>query len=180
MRQIGWSCRSARPRPGGTFGGGQNPRRPREAAVATPHVPVASHTSAARGGSDATLRGDALTRALLASGVVAGVGFPGVLLAAGALREGYRALHQPGSLLSLGPGGWVQIANFVVCGLLMVGCAAGLRRALRSGRGATWGPLLVAIYGVGVVGAGLFSADPSYGYPPGAPLGPAASFSVHG
>ena len=42
------------------------------------------------------------------------------------------------------------------------------------------GPFLIAIYGVGLVGAGVFSADPSYGYPPGAPLGPAASFSVHG
>jgi hypothetical protein len=147
--------------------------------MATPLAPVTRHTSAARGG-DVTVREDALTRALLASGVLAGVGCPGIMLAAGALREGYSALHQPGSLLNLGPGGWVQIANFVVTGLLMVACAVGLRRALRSGRGATWAPILIAIYGVGLVGAGVFSPDPSYGYPPGAPLGPAASFSVHG
>ena len=30
------------------------------------------------------------------------------------------------------------------------------------------------------MGAGLFPPDPSYGYPPGAPFGPAPSFSVHG
>ena len=140
--------------------------------MATPHAPVTQHTSAAYGG-DVTVRDEALTSALLASGVVAGVGYPAIMLAAGALREGYRALHQPGSMLNLGPGGWVQIANFVVTGLLMIACAGGLRRALRSGRGATWAPLLIATYGVGLAAAGVFSPDPSYGYPPGAPLGPA-------
>jgi hypothetical protein len=147
--------------------------------MATPHAP-ARHHAAAAGGGEVTLREDALTTALLASGIVGGVGFPGIMLAAGALREGYSALHQPVSMLSLEAGGWVQIANFAVTGLLMVACAVGLRRALGSGRGAMWGPLLIGIYGVGLVGAGVFSADPSFGYPPGAPLGPAASFSVHG
>jgi hypothetical protein len=110
---------------------------------------VTRHASAARGG-DATLREDALTRTLLTSGIVSGVGFPGIMSVAGAMREGYSALHQPGSLLSLGPGGWLQIANFVVTGLLMVACAGGFWRALHSGRGATWAPLLVAIYGIGL------------------------------
>lgn len=45
---------------------------------------------------------------------------------------------------------------------------------------AWWHIHLVAVYGVGLVGAGVFSPDPSYGYPPGAPLGPAASYSRHG
>jgi Protein of unknown function (DUF998) len=51
---------------------------------------------------------------------------------------------------------------------------------LAHGRGATWGPLLIVLYGFGLVGAGMFSADPSYGYLPGAALGPAASLSMHG
>ena len=114
------------------------------------------------------------------SGVVGGLGFPAVMLAAGAVREHYSALRQPGSMLSLGPGGWAQITNFVVCGLLMVAFAIGLRRIRHSGRAAAWVPMLVATYGVGLVGAGVFVPDPSYGYPPGAPLGPAPSFSVHG
>jgi hypothetical protein len=125
-------------------------------------------------------RGKTLTTLLLAGGVVGGLGFLGIALAAGAFREGYRALHQPVSMLSLGPGRWVQIANFVVTGLLMVACAAGLRRTLRSGRGATWGPLLIGTYGVGLVASGVFPVDPSYGYPPGAALGPAASPTVSG
>jgi hypothetical protein len=62
----------------------------------------------------------------------------------------------------------------------MVSCAVGLRCALRPGRGATCGPFLIGAYGVGLVGAGLFSADPSFGYPPGAALGRASSFSVPG
>ena len=121
-----------------------------------------------------------LTLSLLVGGAVGGFGFLGIAFVAGAFREDYRALHQPVSMLSLGPGGWVQIANFVVTGLLMVACAAGLRRALRSGRGATWGPLLIGSYGLGLVASGVFSADPSYGYPPGAALGPAASPSLTG
>jgi Protein of unknown function (DUF998) len=129
----------------------------------------------------ATLRTpDSRTTALLTSGVVGGLGFPAIMLAAGTVREDYSGLHQPGSMLSLGAGGWVQITNFVITGLLMVAFAIGLRRALRSGPGAMWAPVLIAIYGVGLVGAGVFPPDPSYGYPPGAPLGPAASFSVHG
>jgi hypothetical protein len=117
---------------------------------------------------------------LLLGGVVGGLGFLGIALAAGAFREGYLALHQPVSMLSLGPGGWVQIANFVVTGLLMVGCAVGLRRALRSGRGARWGPLLIGVYGVGLVASGVFLADPGFGYPPGAALGPASSPTLPG
>ncbi len=62
---------------------------------------------------------DPLTTVLLMTGVVGGLGFPAVMRAAGAVREDYSALRQPGSMLSLGPGGWVQIVNFVACGLLM-------------------------------------------------------------
>jgi len=125
-------------------------------------------------------RGKTLTTFLLAGGVVGGFGSLIVALGAGALRRDYSALRQPVSMLSLGDGGWVQIANFVITGLLMVACAVGLQRALRTGRGATWGPLLIGVHGLGLVGSGVFSADPSYGYPPGAGLGPAAAFSVHG
>jgi hypothetical protein len=125
-------------------------------------------------------RRHALTTALLACGVVGGPGFLVVALVAGARRLDYLPLHQPVSMLSLGTAGWVQIANFIVTGLLMIACAAGLRRAIRSGPGATWGPLLIGIYGFGLLAAGVFTADPSYGYPPGAALGPASSPTLEG
>jgi Protein of unknown function (DUF998) len=105
-------------------------------------------------------RAHPLKTLLLAGGVVGGVGFLAVALAAGAFRRDYSALHQPVSLLSVGPDGWVQIANFVVTRVLMVGCGVGLRRALAHGRGATWVPLLIVLYGFGLVGAGMFSAEP--------------------
>ena len=41
----------------------------------------------------------------------------------------------------------------------------GLRRALRPGPGAVALPLLVAVWGIGLTGAGLFITDPVGGYP---------------
>ncbi len=125
-------------------------------------------------------RTDALTRGLLACGAVGGFGFLAVVLVAGAVRPHYSPLHQPVSMLSLSGGGWVQTANFVVTGILMLACALGLRRALSSGRASTWGPILIGIYGLCLIGAGVFSTAPSYGYPPGAALGRAVSRSLHG
>ncbi len=123
---------------------------------------------------------DALTRWLLACGALGGFGFIAVFVIAGAVRPHYDALYNPVSALSLSGGGWVQIANFVVTGLLMLACALGLRRALFPGRGATWGPILIGIYGLGLVGAGVFVTDPGFGYPPGAPSGVPATASWHG
>jgi hypothetical protein len=82
-------------------------------------------------------------------------------------------------LLSLGSPGWIQIANFVVSGILYVIGAVGLRAALRSGHGRTWGPVLVGTLGVGLIIAGVFTADPGAGFPPGAPAG-APVMSWHG
>jgi len=83
-------------------------------------------------------------------------------------------IHPP-SLLSLGDGGWIQVANFIVCGLLFVAAGAGLRRATR----ATWGPILIACVGAGMVIGGLFSADPGLGFPAGAPTGQPTTMTWH-
>lgn len=117
------------------------------------------------------------TRALLACGVVAGPLFLIVVLAQALTREGFDLTRHPLSLLSLGPGGWIQISNFVVTGILLVAFAAGIRRALRGARAGTWGPLLVGACGVGLAAAGVFTADPVLGFPPGS--APAASPSWH-
>ncbi|WP_329084803.1 DUF998 domain-containing protein [Streptosporangium sp. NBC_01469] len=99
-------------------------------------------------------------------------------------RWASRESRQPLSLLSLGDLRWIQIADFVVTGLLNIAFAAGLWRALRPGRGGTWGPLLIGAYGIGLVGAGVFRFEPSWGYPPGAPPGlledPGWSYALHG
>lgn len=121
----------------------------------------------------------ARTRALLACGAAAGPLFLGVAALQVAFRPGFDLTRHPLSLLGLGDLGWVQIANFVVAGLLCLACAVGLRRALHPGPGGTWGPVLVGLYGAGLVVAGVFTADPGGGFPAGAPLGDPEQLSTH-
>jgi hypothetical membrane protein len=120
------------------------------------------------------------TRALLACGVVAGPLYIVVVLIQALTREGFDLTRHPASLLSNGDLGWVQIATFVVSGLLTIACAVGMWRVLHPGRGGTWGPLLVGAYGAGLIAAGVFVADPADGFPLGIPAGPPDTVSWHG
>jgi hypothetical membrane protein len=86
----------------------------------------------------------ATTRSLLGYGVVAGVVYVGVSLAQAATREGFDITRHAWSLLANGPYGWIQTANLALTGLMVLAFAAGLRRALRPGRGARWAPRLIA------------------------------------
>ncbi|GAA3466955.1 DUF998 domain-containing protein [Nonomuraea roseola] len=106
---------------------------------------------------------------LLVCGAIAGPLFVVVFLITGATRAGYDPLRHPVSSLALGDLGWTQVATFVVAGVLTVAFAVGLRRALRPFGGSTWGPVLVGIWGAGLIGAGVFATDPISGYPPGTP-----------
>jgi hypothetical protein len=128
-------------------------------------------------GSPATTK---QTRALLACGVVAGPLFIAVALLQALTRDGFDLSRHPLSLLSLGELGWIQIANFVVAGLLSVAFAVGLRRVLHPGRGGRWGPLLIGAYGVGLIMGGVFVTDAGAGFPPGAPAGAPEQLSWHG
>ncbi len=101
------------------------------------------------------------TRFALACGTVGAPLFVVVFLVEGARRDGYDAMREPVSSLALGPRGWVQRANFVGTGLLMLVVAKGLRRVPHEGlAGSRWGPRLVALYAIGLVGAGVFVTDP--------------------
>jgi hypothetical protein len=80
----------------------------------------------------------------------------------------------------LGEGGWIQVTNFIVTGVLMVAYALGVRRALMTGHGAVWGPILIGAFGLGLVAAGVFVQDPAFGYPPGTPSGIPESHTLHG
>ena len=119
------------------------------------------------------------TRALLSCGVVAGPLFAVVAVIEMLTRPGFDLRRHDLSLLSNGELGWIQVANFVVTGLLVIAAAVGIRRVLRSGRGGTWGPLLLGIFGLGYIGAGLFVPDPMNGFPPGTPNGLPSSVSWH-
>jgi hypothetical protein len=98
-----------------------------------------------------------------------------------------QALSRPGfdlgrhdlSLLANGDLGWIQISNLMLSGLLVVAFALGMRHVLRGSPGGLWGPLLIGVYGGGLIGAGIFTADPAFGFPPGTPAD-AHSISWHG
>lgn len=122
-----------------------------------------------------------VTRSLLGYGVLAGPFYVAVaLVQALFLRPGFDLAHDDVSLLSNGSLGWIQITNFVLTGLMVVACAVGMRRALGTGRGATWAPILLGVYGLGLIAAGIFVADPMNGFPAGAPAGRPESVSLHG
>jgi len=110
-----------------------------------------------------------LTRALLICAIVAGPLFTIVGVLQMFIRPGFDIRRHALSLLSNGDLGWIQIANFLVTGLLVIAGAIGMRRVLRGSRGGTWGPVLLGVYGLGLIGAGIFSADPALGFPPGTP-----------
>jgi hypothetical protein len=109
------------------------------------------------------------TTRLLTLGAAAGPWYLAVGLAQVLTREGFDVRRHALSQLSNGDLGWIQIVNFLVSGALVIAGAIGARRLLRGTRGGTWGPLLLGIYGLGLLGAAIFSADPGRGFPPGSP-----------
>jgi len=109
------------------------------------------------------------TRKFLIAGVAGTVAFALAFTILGAVRAQYDPVRHFISILSLGDGGWAQIANFVVSGVLIAGLGVGLGRRWRDGPGATWVPRAVIVTGVGLAWCGVFTPDPSLGYPPGTP-----------
>ena len=112
-----------------------------------------------------------VTKTLQGCGLVAGPLFVLLIVIQVLTRTGYDLVSQPVSLLSLGHGGWIQIVNFLACGLLMIAFAVGIRRRLYLGRGGSWGPWFVGGFGAGLLIAGLFPPDAALGFPPGTPAG---------
>jgi uncharacterized protein DUF998 len=118
-------------------------------------------------------------RRLTLAGIAGPLLFVVVFLVEGATRAGYDPRRQFVSLLSLGDGGWVQVADFVVTGALFVGFAAAIGRSWRTGIGARWVPRLVAAVGIAMISSGVFTTDPAQGYPPGTPAGLPTEYSWH-
>ncbi len=119
------------------------------------------------------------SRALLIGAVIATPLFVALWAVQAFTREGFRPTYHPMSLLSLGDSGWVQIANFILTGMLVIGGGIGLGRALEPGRLTRWGTTLIVLMGIGLVVAGVFVTDPGAGFPAGAPEG-APEMSWHG
>jgi hypothetical protein len=120
-----------------------------------------------------------VTKSLLGYGVLAGVVYGTSVLAQGLTRRGFSIFRDDASLLANGPLGWIQVATFLVAGAMTIAAAVGARRALAGAVGGTWGPRLLAVYGAGLMAAGVLRADPADGFGPGAPAGRAAHISWH-
>lgn len=133
-----------------------------------------AHTTATRAGAAEVApagcsREGAVTRSLLGYGVLAGPVYVGVSVAQAVTRDGFDMTRHEWSLLADGLAGWVQVANFIVTGLMVTAAAVGYSRAMTNGTSARWAPRLLAAYGVALVGAGVFRADPMNGFPVGTP-----------
>ncbi|MEU8117697.1 DUF998 domain-containing protein [Spirillospora sp. NPDC049024] len=119
------------------------------------------------------------SRALIA-GALAGPLFLVSAVTQMAMREGFDVTRHPISQLATGGLGWIQIATFVLTGLGCVALAVGLKHTITEGVGRRTVPAFVAVFGVGLVAAGLFPMDPENGFPVGTPEGPVARMSWHG
>jgi hypothetical protein len=117
------------------------------------------------------------TTSLLVAGAVGGPLWAVASLTQAATRTGFDITRPPVSVLSNGDLGWVQIANFLIAGLLALAGAAGSRLTLNGGPGGTWAPILHAVQGAGLIVAGGFRLDPLDGFPPGTPPGTPTSMS---
>src|SRR5689334_19247768 len=77
-----------------------------------------------------------------------------IYLIEGATRPGYNAWAQTISSLSFGPGGWIQRANFILCGVSALWLAVVWRQILKGGVCARWYPIVRGVEGLGLIGVG--------------------------
>lgn len=99
-------------------------------------------------------------------GVAGAAAFLTTSCAVGAVRPEYDAWHQSISALSLGPDGWLQAANFIVFGAIVLSTVPIWRRILVGGIGATAFPVLTALAGASLILAAFLPQDPAPGYDP--------------
>jgi Protein of unknown function (DUF998) len=120
----------------------------------------------------------ARTRSLLACGVVVGPFYLAVGLVQAFVRDGFDLTRHPLSLLANGPGGWAQTANFLLSGLMVIAAAVGFWRVFYpQSRAAGW---ILGLFGVGMIAAAVFPADPVDGFPIGTPEGYPTTVSTSG
>lgn len=120
-----------------------------------------------------------LTRGLLWSGVISGPLFIVTVLVQALTVPGFDLRVDLISLLSLAPRtGFIQIANFALCGLLNLMFAVGAWRVLHPGPGGIFGPIFTALHGLLLIVVAVFVTDPANGFPPGVPT--PSTPSLHG
>lgn len=79
-------------------------------------------------------------------------------------------MKHPVSSLALGEYGWIQTLNFILSGILMLAFDFGVYQILKPVKEAHRGMFLMACVGIGIIGSGICTTDPVYGYPADLPM----------
>ncbi|MEU4241257.1 DUF998 domain-containing protein [Actinoplanes sp. NPDC026619] len=95
-------------------------------------------------------------RYLLWCGALGGPLFIAVFLINDRIRPDYDPVSDFVSEAAIGPGGWLQIANFLVTGILMLALSIAAGRVV-----SRWTGRLLSVFGLCLLLAGLFVSDPS-------------------
>ncbi|MEU4837463.1 DUF998 domain-containing protein [Nocardia testacea] len=119
------------------------------------------------------------TERLLFAGAAAGPLFFASAITQMLTREGFDITRHPISQLATGGVGWIQILTFITAGMGALALAAGIARTITEGTGRRALPVLVGVFGVGLIASGVFTMDPENGFPAGTPDGPVAQMSWH-
>ena len=93
------------------------------------------------------------------AGTLGPIVFLTVLTLAGLLRSGYDPVTSYASDLAVGETSWLQTANFIVFGCLVILFAVGLGRDVAGGRALRLSVMLLALTGFGLIIAGVFPTD---------------------
>ncbi len=97
------------------------------------------------------------------AGIIGPILYTLVFTLDGAFRPGYSAINVAVSFLLLGSNGWIEIANYIVLGLLLIVFALGFLRWRSAVITAGWRRAITALLvlsGLGFVMAALFLPDP--------------------
>jgi hypothetical membrane protein len=97
----------------------------------------------------------AAQKSLLRCGAAGAASFVLIFLVNDAVKPGYEPIPDHVSEAAIGPGGWVQIANFLIAGTLIAASSVAVSRAVN-----TWTGRLVLLFGVSLALAGVFVSDP--------------------
>ena len=87
--------------------------------------------------------------ALAVAGIAGPLLFVVVIVRQSLLHPDYSQVKLPISALAAWPGGWVQIVNFVIFGLLMISFAIGLHLGMRPSPAGVIGAALLVLSGWG-------------------------------
>jgi hypothetical protein len=95
------------------------------------------------------------------AGIIGPALFVAVFLLEGWLRPGYEPLKMFVSALSLGPRGWIQIANFLIFGFLLLVFTRVVAAEIPDGKASRGGLILLTIIAFSYFVSGPFVMDPT-------------------